>query len=298
MDDEILLIHAFEQQRPRLHAVAYRMLGSLADADDALQETWIRVARAGSGAGTEASAIVNPAGWLTTITARVCLNMIRTRGNRREVLSVPRLPDPIVLPESTGDPEHEAALADSVSLALLVVVQTLSPPERLAFILHDMFAVPFDEIATVLDRSTEAVRQLASRGRSRVRTAPAVDTSLPRQREIVDAFYAAARGGDFDGLVALLHPDVVLHADGGTSRPEISHTTRGNTTVAGRAIMFQLPNAVLRPVLVNGSAGVVVEVDGTPFSIMGFRFDADRIVGIDVLADTDRLRTLPGLSSD
>lgn len=280
----------FERHRSRLHSVAYRMLGSLSDADDALQETWLRVER------SDADDIANPAGWLTTVTARVCLNMLRTRSNRHEEPIAPFVPDPIIQEESTGDPAFEAALADSVGLAMLVVLQTLGPAERLAFILHDMFAVPFDEIASMLDRTPASVRQLASRARTRVRSAPLATIDLVQQRVVVDAFFAAARAGDFDGLVAILDPNVRLCADGGPSRAGISAIVHGAETVAGRAIMFSVPDVTIRPVVVNGNAGIVaVSADGEPISVMAFTISGNRVVAIDVLADPDRLRDLPGI---
>jgi RNA polymerase sigma factor (sigma-70 family) len=281
----------FERQRDRLHSVAYRMLGSLTEADDALQEAWLRIDRA------DTDEIANPAGWLTTVTARVCLNMLRARSNRHEEPTGPHVPDPIIQVESAGDPAFEAALADSVGLAMLVVLQTLGPAERLAFILHDMFAVPFDEIAPMLDRTPEAVRQLASRARTRVRSAPAADANLAQQRVVVDAFLAAARAGDFDGLVAILDPNVRLCADGGPSRPGVSAIVHGSEVVAGRAIMFSTPGAIVRAVVVNGSAGIVATTaDGEPISVMAFTIRDGRVIAIDVLADPDRLRDLPGIA--
>src|ERR671922_2719903 len=232
MDETEFLADRFEEQRTRLRAVAYRMLGSMSEADDAVQEAWLRLSR------TDSGAIENLEGWLTTVVARVSLNMLRSRNLRREEPLGVRLPDPIVDRADGTDPEHEALLADSVGLALLVVLETLSPAERLAFVLHDMFAVPFDEIAPIVDRSPEAARQLASRGRRRVRgTAPVPDADLARQRELVDAFLAAAREGDFEALVAVLDPDVVLRADQGV-RPGASTEIRGARTVAARALTF------------------------------------------------------------
>ena len=283
--DRDFLTTEFDEHRPRLRAVAYRMLGSTSDADDAVQETWLRLNR------SDATEIDNLGGWLTTVTARVCLNMLRSRRSKREEPLEPRVPDPVV-ERDTGAPEHEAVLADSVGLALLVVLDTLTPAERLAFVLHDMFAVPFEEIAEMVDRSTDATRQLASRARRRVQGATVTDTDVARQRQVVDAFFAAARGGDFEALVAVLDPDVVLRSDGGTSRPRATVLARGAAEVAGRAITFSLPHATLRPVLVNGAAGVVVLVNGTPFSVMGFTVVAGKVASIDVLADPDRLREL------
>jgi RNA polymerase sigma-70 factor (ECF subfamily) len=286
MDAHDLMIERFEQQRPKLRAVAYRMLGSTSEADDALQEAWLRVSRADS------SGIDNPDGWLTTVTARVCLNMLRSRRTRREEPLEARVPDPVVTRE-TYDPSDEIVLADSVGLALLVVLETLDPAERLAFVLHDMFAVPFDEIAPMVERSPEATRQLASRARRRVHGAePPPDADPPRQREVVDAFFAAARGGDFEALISVLDPDVVLRSDGGPKRAAASAVVRGAENVASRVVAFALPRAQLRPVRVNGEVGVVVIVNGRVLSILGFTVRNGRIVAIDALADPDRLRDL------
>ena len=239
-----------------------------------------------------ASSIENLGGWLTTVTARVCLNMLRSRRTRREEPLEPHVPDPIVQRAEAVQPEHEAVLADSVGLALLVVLETLEPSERLAFVLHDMFAVPFDEIAEMVDRSPEATRQLASRARRRVQQASVPDTDVPRQREVVDAFFAAARGGDLEALVAVLDPDVVVRSDGGTARPQASLVARGARSVARRAIAYAQPGATLHPVLVNGSAGVVVVLDGEVFSILGFTVSGGKIVEIDALADPERIAQL------
>jgi RNA polymerase sigma-70 factor (ECF subfamily) len=287
MDENDWMVARFEEHRPHLRAVAYRMLGSLSDADDAVQEAWLRFSR------TDTSDVENLAGWLTTVTARVCLNLLRSRGTRREEPLETHLPDPVVTPDGGVDPEQEALLADSVGLALLVVFDALSPAERLAFVLHDMFAVPFDEIAPILGRTPEAARQLASRARRRVQgSAPVPDTDLAHQRRVVDAFFAAAREGDFDGLVTLLDPDVVLRADGGVLRPALSGLVHGAEGVAARAIMFAHPAAVVRPALVNGVAGVVVTLDDRPVSVMAFTVRGGRIVTIDALADPDRLEAL------
>jgi RNA polymerase sigma factor (sigma-70 family) len=288
MDDNDWLAERFETHRPRLRAVAYRMLGSLAEADDAVQDTWLRLSRAG------ASEVENLGGWLTTVLARVCLNMLRARTTRREEPLDVRLPDPVVSPEGELEPEQEALLADSVGLALLVVLDTLSPAERLAFVLHDMFDLPFDEIAPMVGRSPEAARQLASRARRRVRGAelPAPDPDLARQRDVVDAFFQAARGGDFDALVALLDPDVVLRSDFGTRRPAAPVVTRGAPAVARQALLGALPAAHLHPALVNGTAGVVVTVKGRPFAVLGFTVTDGRIVEIDAIADPDRVRRI------
>jgi RNA polymerase sigma factor (sigma-70 family) len=269
-------------------SVAYRMLGSLTEADDAVQDTWVRLSRAGT------DEVENLAGWLTTIVARVCLNMLRARDARREEPLGVRLPDPVISPEGTRQPDEEALLADSVSLALLVVLDTLSPAERLAFVLHDMFDLPFDEIAGMVGRSSAATRQLASRARRRVKGAgiPPADPVLARQRDVVDAFFRAARGGDFDALVSLLDPDVVLRSDGGARRPAASVVIRGAEAVAGQALRFALPSAVLRPALVNQAAGVVITVGERPIAIMGFTVADGRIVEIDAIADPDRVRTV------
>jgi RNA polymerase sigma factor (sigma-70 family) len=284
MDQHDWLVERFEANRPHLRAVAYRMLGSLGDADDAVQEAWLRLNRA------DTSGVENLGGWLTTVVARVCLNMLRSRQSRREESLDARIPDPIVSRENGVDPQDDAVLADSVGLALLVVLETLTPAERLAFVLHDMFAVPFDEIAPMLGRSPTATRQLASRARRRVRgSAPAPDADVVRQREVVDAFFAAARGGDFDALVAVLDPDVVARTDGG---PGASVIVRGAHVVAGRAITFAQPSATLRPALVNGAAGVVITTNGRPVSVMAFTVKDGKIVEIDALTDPERLRTL------
>ena len=285
MDDNDWLAGRFEEERPRLRAVAYRMLGSLAEADDAVQDTWLRLSRAGAGE------VENLGGWLTTVLARVCLNMLRSRTTRREEPLDLRLPDPVISPEGDLQPEQEALLADSVGLALLVVLDTLSPAERLAFVLHDMFDLPFEEIAPMVGRSPAAARQLASRARRRVRGAelPAPDPDLARQRGVVDAFFQAARGGDFDALVALLDPDVVLRSDYGGRRPAAPLVTRGAAAIARQALLGALPGARLHPALVNGSAGVVIIVNGRPFAVLGFTVTKGRIAEIDAIADPDRV---------
>lgn len=285
MDENTWLAERFEQQRPRLRALAYRMLGSIPEAEDALQEAWIRASRA------DAADVENLAGWLTTIVARVCLNLLRSRRVRREEALESALPDPIVTREGDVRPEEEVILADSVGLALQVVLDTLAPAERLAFVLHDMFEVPFDEIAEMVGRTPEAARQLASRARRRVRGAPAssVEPDLPRQREVVGAFLAAARSGDFQGLLDLLHPEVVLRADYGPGRPAASMVVRGADAVARQARLGANPRAELRPVLVNGSAGVVVTLRGRPFSLLAFTVADGRIVEIDAIADRERV---------
>jgi RNA polymerase sigma factor (sigma-70 family) len=287
MDERSWLTERFEQDRPHLRAVAYRMLGSLSDADDAVQEAWQRLDRADTGA------VENLTAWLTTVVARVCLNMLRSRETRREEPLDVRLPDPVVSPESGMDPEQEAVLADSVGLALQVVLDTLTPAERLAFVLHDMFAVPFEEIAPMLDRSPVAARQLASRARRRVQgEAPVPDRDLARQREVVDAFFAAARDGDFARLLAVLHPDVVLRADGGTSRTRPTVVLHGARAVAGQASNAQKLSRFVQPALVNGAAGAVVTVHGQPFSVMAFTVADGLVVAIDILYDPERLAGL------
>jgi RNA polymerase sigma factor (sigma-70 family) len=287
MDDNEFLAERFEAHRTHLRAVAYRMLGSLSEADDAVQEAWLRLSR------SDPSAIENLRAWLTTVVARVSLNVLRSRRSRREQPLDVHVPEPIVSRADGVDPEHEALLADSVGLALLVVLETLAPAERLAFVLHDMFAVPFEEIAPMVGRTPTAARQLASRARRRVQGSAAVpDADLSRQREVVDAFFAAARGGDFEALVAVLHPDVVLRADGGALRPDDSGVVHGAEAVARRALMFARLSPYVRPALVNGVAGVVVAPGGRPFSVMGFTVVGDRVVAIDALSDPERLREL------
>ncbi|MER7459043.1 RNA polymerase sigma factor SigJ [Micromonospora sp. NPDC126480] len=277
----------FEQERGRLRAVAYRMLGSLSEAEDAVQEAWLRISRA------DTDEVENLDAWLTTVVARVCLNLLRSRRSRPEDPVDVHVPDPVVSSEDAAHPERAAVLADSVGLALLVVLDTLTPAERIAFVLHDMFAVPFDEIGPMIDRSPAAARQLASRARRRVRgQAPVPDPDLGRQRAVVDAFFAAARDGDFDGLVAVLHPEVVLRSDGGTARARHTTVFSGARTVAAQAITFGRLSPFARPALVNGAAGAVVVADGNPLSVMGFTVTGGRIVAIDVVADPDRLRRL------
>jgi RNA polymerase sigma factor (sigma-70 family) len=286
MDQNAWLGERFEEQRAHLKAVAYRMLGSLSEADDAVQEAWVRLSR------SEPRRIENLGGWLTTVVGRVCLDMLRARRSRAEQPLDARLPDPIVSPGDHVDPDQEALLADSVGLALIVVLDTLAPAERLAFVLHDMFAVPFDEIAPIVGRSPAAARQLASRARRRVQGAAVPDTDLTGQREVVDAFFAAARDGDFDALVAVLDPDIVLRSDGGVLRPGASIVVRGAAAVASQALLFRRLHPYVRPALVNGTAGVVVSPHGRPFSVMAFTVRRRRIVEIDALADPERLRRL------
>ena len=284
MDDQQWLSKRFEEHRTRLRAVAYRMLGSLSEADDAVQEAWLRLSR------SDADQIENLGGWLTTVVGRVSLNMLRSRNTRGEQAFGVHMPEPIVERADGTNPEHEALLADSVGLALLVVLETLSPAERLAFVLHDIFAVPFDEIAPIVDRSPEAARQLASRARRRVRAEDTVpDADLDAQREVVEAFLAAARDGDFDRLVAVLDPDVVLRADFGAAG---SREVRGASAVVGQAMFYSQLGLVTKPALINGAVGVVTTRDGQPFSIGGFTVRGGRIVEMDWLADPARLRDL------
>ena len=286
MAEQEWLAERFEEHRTHLRAVAYRMLGSLGEADDAVQEAWMRVSR------SDTSGVENLGGWLTTVVARVSLNMLRSRGLRREEPIGGHLPEPIVDRADGTDPEHEALLADAVGLALLVVLETLSPAERLAFVLHDMFAVPFDEIAPIVDRSPDAARQLASRARRRVQaenTAP--DADLDAQREVVDAFFAAARDGDFERLVAVLDPDVVLRADAGPLAGGLREV-RGAAEVAGRAQAYARLALIMQPALINGTAGGVSTRDGQPFSVGAFTVKGGKIVEIDILADPERLREL------
>jgi RNA polymerase sigma-70 factor (ECF subfamily) len=286
VNERDLLAREFEENRPHLRSVAYRMLGSLAEADDAVQETWLRLSRA------DASSVENMRGWLTTVVARVCLDLLRSRRARREEYVGSSLPEPIVSTDLEAEPEHEALLADSVGLALLVVLDTLTPPERLAFVLHDMFGVPFDQIAEIVDRSPDAARQLASRARRRVRgAAPETEPDLGRQREVVDAFLAASRAGDFEALLAVLDPDVVFRIDGGgvpaRSRPPIV----GAVAVARQVLERGTPLAALaQPAIVNGAAGALVEVAGRPFAVVSFTVREGRIAGIDVVADPAKLR--------
>jgi RNA polymerase sigma factor (sigma-70 family) len=286
MDENDWVAERFEEHRPRLQGVAYRMLGSLSEADDAVQDAWLRLSR------SDASEIENLGGWLTTVVARVCLNVLRSRNARREEPLDAHLPDPVIGPDGGLQPEDEALLADSVGLALLVVLDTLTPAERLAFVLHDMFELPFDEIAPMVGRSPEAARQLASRARRRVKGAdiPEPDPDLARQREVVDAFFSAARGGDFGALISVLDPDVGLRADFGDKRPGVPNVIRGAEAVARQAMLAALPHARLHPTLVNGAAGVVVTVNGRPFAVMGFTVAGGRIVEIDTIADPERVR--------
>jgi RNA polymerase sigma factor (sigma-70 family) len=283
MEENQWLADRFEEHRPHLRAVAYRMLGSLSEADDAVQDAWLRVSRAGAGE------VENLGGWLTTIVARICLNVLRSRNTRREESLDGHLPDPVVSVERVRQPEEEAVLADSVGLALLVVLDTLTPAERLAFVLHDMFQLPFSEIAPMVGRSPEAARQLASRARRRVKGAqiPAPDPDLARQRAVVDAFFRAARAGEFDSLVALLDPHVVLRSDYGGRRPSAPKVIHGAGAVARQA--RALPGAELHPALVNGTAGMVITVHRRPYAVMGFTVVDGKIIEIDAIADPERV---------
>jgi RNA polymerase sigma factor (sigma-70 family) len=282
MDENEWLAERFEQHRPRLRAVAYRMLGSLTEADDAVQDSWLRLSQ------SKAEQIDNLGGWLTTVVARECLHMLRSRRHRREDPFGEHLPDPVITPNADLDPEQEALLAEGVGLALLVVLDSLTPAERLAFVLHDMFELPFNEIAPMVGRTPVAARQLASRARRRVKGAPTPEPDLARQREVVDAFFAAGKDGDFDALVQILHPDVVLRADFGPGRPP--GVFRGVHAVAK---MARAPRgAQVHPVLVNGTVGVVVAIDGEPSSVMAFTVAGGKIVEIDGIGDPDRVRRL------
>jgi RNA polymerase sigma factor (sigma-70 family) len=288
VEDIEWLTGQFEGHRPRLRAVAYRMLGSLTDADDAVQDAWLRMNRAG------AADVENLGGWLTTITARICLNMLRSRTLRREEPLATHVPDPVISPDGVAQPEEQALIADSVGLALLVVLDTLTPDERLAFVLHDMFDLPFSEIAVMLGRTPAAAKQLASRARRRVQgaDAPTPDPDPARQREVVTAFFAAGRRGDFDALVAVLHPDVVARADFGAWRPEASTVTRGAEAVARQALLGAMMGARLLPVLVNAAPGVIITMHGQPASVMSFTVNDGKIAEIDLIGDPERVRRI------
>ncbi|MEV8451362.1 sigma-70 family RNA polymerase sigma factor [Streptomyces sp. NPDC052095] len=294
MNEENLLAERFEAERAQLRAVAYRMLGSVAEAEDAVQEAWLKLGR------SDVSEVRNLGAWLTTVVGRVCLDMLRSRTSRRED-PLPegedrlRLPDPVVSGLATLDPEREILVADSVGIALMVVLDTLSPAERLAFVLHDMFDVPFDEIARILGRAAASTRQLASRARRRVQgVAPAADTDVARKREVVNAFVTASRSGDFEALLTVLDPEVVARSDGGTLVPSILR--RGAADVASQAITFARFAADARPVLVNGTPGVVSFTEDRPLSVMSFTIRDGRITGLDILTDPSRLVAL-GLTS-
>ncbi|OBJ55824.1 sigma-70 family RNA polymerase sigma factor [Mycobacterium sp. 1423905.2] len=285
MTTDPTMMARFAACRPQLKAVAYRMLGSVDDAEDAVQEAWLRLSRA------ECDGIANLDAWLTTVVARICLNMLRDRRCRENEELVARIPDPLVDSEGEFDPEHRAMLADAVGLALFVVLDTLSPAERLAFVLHDAFAVPFEQIAPIVDRSPEAARKLASRARRRIQQAdPQPDGDLVAQREAVDAFFAAGRSGDFDRLVAVLHPEVVLRGDFG-SGAAVFHA-QGAAAVARLARSYAGPDRQVCPAYVNGAAGAVILVAGQPSAVMGFVVRGNRIAAIDVLADQSRIARL------
>jgi len=282
-----LLTGPFEENRTHLRGVAYRMLGSLSEAEDAVQEAWLRLSRA------DTSGVENLKGWLTTVVARVCLDMLRSRKSRREDQLDANVPEPVATSQQGADPEHEALLADSVGLALLVVLDTLTPAERLAFVLHDMFAVPFDEIGPVVRRSPAAARQLASRARRRVQGAAANrDADLTGQRDVVEAFLAALRGGDFEGLLAVLDPDVVVRADVAGARQGAPSEVRSAQHWARQAIAFSQGARAARPALVNGAVGVVVAPRGRLFRVLEFTMAQGKIVRIDVVGDPTRLREL------
>ena len=278
----------FERHRTHLRSVAYRMLGSVSEADDAVQEAWLRLNR------SDTSAVSNLGAWLTTVVGRVCLDMLRARRARREDYVGTWLPEPIVSVDTAADPEQEALLADSVGLALLVVLETLNPAERLAFVLHDMFGISFEEIAPIVDRSPEAARQLASRARRRVQgAAPDPDADLAEQRRVVDAFLAAARGGDFEALLEVLDPSVVFRADRGALAPRARPVVRGAEEVAreilSRGARFA-PHA--QPAIVNGAAGLIVMPGGAPIAVIGFSVAGGRILEIDLVANPEKLRGL------
>jgi RNA polymerase sigma factor (sigma-70 family) len=286
VDEHEWLADRFEQHRTRLRAVAYRMLGSVSEADDAVQDAWLRLSRADTGD------VQNLGAWLTTVVARVCLNQLRAREHRREAPLDVHVPVPIISNESGVDPEHEAVLADSVGLALLVVLETLTPAERLAFVLHDMFAVPFDEIAPMIDKTPAATRQLASRARRRVKGGAAADADLPRRRKVVEAFLAASRGGDFEALLALLDPDVTLHADrfvGPSPKPIV---LRGVESVRRGAVLASERARASELALVDGTPGLLMVREGRLAVVLAFQVDGDRIAGIEVIADPERLRGL------
>ncbi|MEW2501095.1 sigma-70 family RNA polymerase sigma factor [Amycolatopsis sp. CA-161197] len=283
MTVDAILVDQFEAHRDHLRGVAYRMLGSVTEAEDAVQEAWLRLSRA------DPDGVVNLGGWLTTVVSRVCLDVLRSRKSRREEPLETHVPDTIVA-AADPDPAEQAVLADSVGLALLVVLETLSPAERLAFVLHDLFGVPFAEIAPIVGRTPATAAQLASRARRRVRGAALPDADVAAQREVIDAFLAASRSGDFDALLAVLDPDVVLRADAGVAGG--SRLVRGAAAVAGQAVLFEQLGAESRPVLVNGAAGIVALLDGKPMSVFCPTVRAGRIVEINILADPERLAQL------
>jgi RNA polymerase sigma factor (sigma-70 family) len=280
------LTETFQQHRSHLRGVAYRMLGSVSEADDALQEAWLRIR------DQDQQSVENMQAWLTTVVGRVCLNMLRARRARREEFSEVHVPDPVVSFDDGVDPEQEAMVAESVGLAMLVVLDALSPPERVAFVLHDVFGVPFADIAAVLHRSEVAAQQLASRARRRMHGSPKPDRDVGRQREVVDAFFAASRDGDFDALVAVLDPDVELRIDGGALRKEVSLILSGAKAVAAYSSTYARLFPFVRPALVNGAAGAVVAPPGRVFAVMAFTVANGKITQIDALADPERLGQL------
>ena len=286
MDEREWLTERFEQHRQHLRAVAYTMLGSATEADDAVQEAWLRIR------DQDPRTVENMQAWLTTVVGRVCLNMLRSRRVRRERLSEVHVPDPVVAFSDNTDPDQEALLADAVGLALLVVLDAMAPAERIAFVLHDVFGVPFAEVATVLDRSEAAVQQLASRARRRVRDSPEPDRDLARQRRVVEAFFAASRDGDFDGLIQVLHPDVVLRVDGGSLRRGASLSLRGAEAVAAHTRTYAALHPFVLPALVNGTAGAVIAPHGRPYAVMAFTTSNGGITRIDALLDPERLAHL------
>jgi RNA polymerase sigma-70 factor (ECF subfamily) len=287
MDDRGLLTDRFEESRAHLRAVAYRMLGSPSEADDAVQEAWLKLSR------SDCSGVEDMRRWLTTVVGRVCLDMLRSRKSRREELQGMQLPVPAANGGDGAGPEHQALLEDSVGLALLVVLDTLTPAERVAFVLHDMFAVPFGEIARILGRSPDASRQLASRARRRVQGGACVpDADLTRQREAVGAFLTASREGDFDALLAVLHPDVVLRADRAAVPAGAPRRVSGASVVAGQALAFSGRARFAHPALVNGAAGIAVVPRGRLFAVLSFTTAGGQITAVDVIADPARLRQL------
>jgi RNA polymerase sigma factor (sigma-70 family) len=287
IDNQDWLAERFEANRAHLRGVAFRMLGSLTEADDAVQEAWIRLSR------TDTSRVDNLQAWLTTVVGRVCLNVLRSRKTRREESLETHLPDLVLSPQEGIDPEQEALLGDSVGLAMLVVLESLTPAERIAFVLHDVFALPFDDIALVIDRTPTAARQLASRARRRVQGAPVPDVDLDGQWAVVDAFLAASRAGDFQRLLAVLDPDVVLRSDGGVARPALTLRIRGAQAVAERAMTYRQAAETATRILVNGiPGGIVWAPDGSPYAVMAMTVKGGRIVGLDFLTDPDRLGRL------
>ena len=287
MDDQDWLAERFEANRGHLRRVAFRMLGSLAEAEDAVQEAWIRLSR------TDASQVDNLQAWLTTVVGRVCLNMLRTRKTRREASLETHLPDLVLSPQQGVDPEQEALLGDSVGLAMLVVLDSLTPAERVAFVLHDVFAMPFDAIAPIIGRSSTATRQLASRARRRLQGAPVPDVDLDGQWAVVDAFLAASRAGDFERLLAVLDPEVVLRSEGGLARPDMTLQVKGAQAVAERAMTYRRLVETPTRVLVNGMpGGIVWAPDGSPFAVVALTVRGKRLAALDFLVDPERIGQL------